>query len=190
MVTWFANELLPALISAITAAGLAIWVFRRQQTMQSDALRQRLRAALIADIETLRERYMEMVGNHLNATPPGQLLRRYSVIHQEYFTVYNSICNNLGIFNQTLVREIVAFYVSARGIVDTLALHGNIILQIEQLELAVVGATAEQRGILEVLRQARMQQALQYQEQGLRPSQLRVLEQADRVLRLLRQGGD
>lgn len=78
-----------------------------------------------------RDEFMEEWGN----LPPGEALRIYYPLTQDYFTIFNSNSSQIGqIPHEELRTAIVKAYLSAKGLVDSHRLNNRILDDITHIE--------------------------------------------------------
>lgn len=83
-------------------------------------LRKAFAAALISEIEAVRDRYMEAIGSQIDQVPPDDYLKASAVIQENYFTVFESNADKIGHLEQNDATLVLSFYVCAKGQVDSL----------------------------------------------------------------------
>jgi len=103
----------------------ATWGLVRQATRAADAAqaeiptrRRSVARALASEIETIRDRYMQVIGNELEeARSAGRLPAFGMYITEHYFTVYDGNSQWLGVLGEG-VEEVVRFYVLTKALIE------------------------------------------------------------------------
>jgi hypothetical protein len=92
-----------------------------QEAPQRAARRERLAAALRAELETLVATYMEGLGNQVEFLAPAQALVAPRPPQEYYFTVYDSNATEFpDLFEPAELDRLVRCYVRAKGLLDAL----------------------------------------------------------------------
>lgn len=112
------------------------WIQEYRKTWKE---RKILAAAFVSEIESIIERYKYAAGIFLETggvkqNSQDELLLFTMEITQEYFTVYHNNTNRIGLFEVDEVRKIVDFYVSAKGLVDTLLSWNDLVAKIDKFD--------------------------------------------------------
>ena len=92
------------------------------------AIRSKRRAfasALRCEIETFRDRYHELIGKKIETRRLEDYIKNYIPIQGNYFTVFDSNADKLGLLNQEDARQLISFYMRAKGQLDSLATLRN-----------------------------------------------------------------
>ena len=104
------------LLGVIVGGGLT----ELTESLRRRRFRKAFAAALICEIESLRDRYMEVIGKTIEAVPPGDFLKGSAVLEENYFTVFESSAHQIGYLEPEHARQVLSFYVTAKGQIDTL----------------------------------------------------------------------
>ena len=79
------------------------------------------------EVETLRGIYMDSVGDGLEKHKEGEPFKYYFLVTQEYFTVYSSNADKIGMIKDDGLRKsIVEAYSAGRSLIDTYNTNNDI----------------------------------------------------------------
>lgn len=134
-----------AIGGAIIAAGVTLSITTWQREIESQKRIKNIKLALFAEINSLEERWNFSVGGRLQPLNDGEVPpRAFVYIQEDYFVVYNSNANNVGMLNPVLSGAVVSFYQNAKAFVDTVRTWGKI------LEVLNEKLKEEKRNILNI----------------------------------------
>ncbi|MBI3398407.1 MAG: hypothetical protein HY026_04140 [Deltaproteobacteria bacterium] len=112
---------LPALLGVIV--GASITYLYNMSLEQRKAQRERVNLAklLLADIETLWDRYYQVLGNFIEGyedleTPPTLTCP----LNQNYFVIFDSNATKIGMFEPEAANKVVRLYTLAKTYLDTI----------------------------------------------------------------------
>lgn len=84
--------------------------------------------AIKAELNGLRERYMETIGSQLESAGDDTPFLFYYYAHEDYFTIYNQNASVLGqIGSDELRASIVAVYIQIKSLLDTYKSNNTLI---------------------------------------------------------------
>ncbi len=95
------------------------WWRRRQK-------KGRFAKVLACEISAVRDRYMEIAGTELEQLPVGGYVQGSVDIRESYFTVFESNADSLGLLKAEDAKDVVSFYMTAKGHVDSLRTYKDL----------------------------------------------------------------
>ena len=122
-------------VAAVVALGIAVDA-RFAEKRARDAQVRGFLGAIRTDIGEIWSRYEKEVGPRLRALPAGHAFDFDWPIRQDYFTVYAQTAHLLGLVDdRDLRRLIVSTYVSAKGMVDSLAYNSEVVKELTDAQM-------------------------------------------------------
>ncbi|MCA2019180.1 hypothetical protein LDJ79_23985 [Vibrio tritonius] len=133
----------PAILGAISGGLITGWFsmkatstsFENQQKQLDDSEKKLISGLLQAlhdEIETVYERYQDIMGARLETLPDGEALTFYYPLVSDFFTVYNGNSFLIGrIPSNDLRKQIIKTYTLAKGIVDSFRLNNDLVGKFE-----------------------------------------------------------
>ncbi len=131
-----------ALTGIFTLLGviIAYHLARRSQSKQEQAVINGFLQAVLDEIETLWQRYMDGMGVKVESLNEGEILPIYPVLN-DYFTVYHGNAFLLGrVQDDDLRKAIVTTYTGAKGLLDSFGMS-NVIIQKAEAAYDAFGVT-------------------------------------------------
>lgn len=121
--TLLAQSLIPV---AAALLGVALGNYLAQRAEQRRWERDRANTtrtfavSLRCEVEEVFERYLELIGNKIESVNEGEALQESAVLDQNYFIVFDSNADKVGLLETQDAKEVVSFYVAIKGQFDRL----------------------------------------------------------------------
>lgn len=122
------SGLLGSIIGAGAGAG-ANYYFTKKHTLKLEKTqRLNLAKALESELASIWARYMDIAGRWVEETADMASPPRIGIPEtvRNYFVVFDSSANLLGIFEQGVISKIIEAYINGKALVDELVEYGNL----------------------------------------------------------------
>ena len=88
--------------------------------------RRAIASVLRAEVEAVRDRYMQVIGNEIGLLKDGEYLRGSVNINEKYFTVFDSNVDLVSLINPQDAKKLLEFYITAKGHIDSMRTYKDI----------------------------------------------------------------
>jgi hypothetical protein len=162
---------------AVVAVIVQSWLVRRETKAAERKMLISVLQAILEEIQTVWDRYMQTMGGTIGNHPQGQPFMSTYAVGFDYFTIFHSNAFLIGrIDNVELRRLIVQTYTHAKGLIDSYRLNNSLLEKHAQtIALAQIGMQPS------LVVQAQLQTLAQYADL-LKSGHVRVSDLIDRII--------